>query len=603
MTNKKMSRTDLLIYFLKGNKKYYLLSFLFAGLMALLDMVNPKVISFTVDSIIGNIDRDIPPFVESLINSFGGVEYLRAHLYLIALAVILVAIAAGTCRYLFKLFNTIGAEKLVQRMRDILYDHIIHLPFSWHNQNHTGDIIQRCTSDVDVIKNFLSEQFTNLFRVIILIIFSMYFMIGINPVLTFISAIFFPIIILYSMFFHNKIADSFEQVDSMEGKLSAIAQENLTGVRVVRAFGREKYEKQRFENTNEEYIGMWDRLMKLLSMFWASGDLISNLQIMLVVGFGAVFTVNGKMTTGDFIAFVSYNAMLTWPVRMLGRVISEMSKSGVSIDRIRYIINSEIEADKETTVTPPIDRDIKFENVSFSYGDGSPEILDNVSFEIKAGTTVGILGGTGSGKSTLMYLLDRLYNIAPQNGRITIGNVDIADMPISYIRSNIGMVLQEPFLFSRSLAENIAITRDKTDINEIREASRIAMLDETINKFSKGYDTYVGERGVTLSGGQKQRAAIAQMLINKPKVMVFDDSLSAVDAETDSKIRHALNDKTSDSTVILIAHRITTLMNADKIIVMDKGKVIEEGTHEQLLSENGMYAKIYKLQSPDEVIS
>ncbi|MCR5769963.1 MAG: ABC transporter ATP-binding protein/permease [Butyrivibrio sp.] len=600
MEKKFNTRSSMIFFFVRGSKRYFIMAVIFAGLCVLLDMINPKIIQYTVDTVLNDNASSLPAFLENIVMNIGGVEYIKSHLYIVALAVIVVALLAGVSRYLFRTLNAKGAETLVKRMRDVLFDQIIHLPFAWHNKNHTGDIIQRCTSDVEVIKNFLSEQLTNLFRVVILMVMSLYFMFRIDVRLTLISAAFFPVIILYSLFFHNKIASSFMEVDEMEGQVSAIAQENLTGVRVVRAFGREKYEKERFETKNEEYMNTWIGLMKLLSSFWATGDLISGLQVMLIVVIGGYFCVRGEMTVGGYIAFVSYNSMLTWPVRMLGRVISEMSKSGVSIDRIRYIMNSEIEVDKENAKEPDMDKDIHFENVSFSYGEDSPEVLDDVSFTVKAGTTVGILGGTGSGKSTLMYLLDRLYNIEPDCGDIKIGSVNIADIKMEHLRKNIGMVLQEPYLFSSTLADNIAITRDKLDMKDVREASRIAMLDEAIEKFSKGYETYVGERGVTLSGGQKQRAAIAQMLIRKPKIMVFDDSLSAVDSETDAKIRAALNEKTENTTVILIAHRITTLMKADNIIVMDRGRIVESGTHEELLAAGGQYSKIYKLQKPQE---
>ncbi len=595
------TRASMLFHFLRGNKRYFLISMFSAAAVSLLDLLNPRIIAYTVDTVLDGRVSAMPEAVNRMIEAIGGAQFLRAHLYLIALAVVLIAALGALFRFLFKWFNSLGAENLVKRMRDLLHAHIIRLPFTWHNENHTGDIIQRCTSDVEEIKTFLAEHLSNLIRIIVMIILAVLFMVRIDGVLTIVSCSFFPIIILYSFFFHHKIGERFEQADILEGKLSAIAQENLTGVRVVRAFGREQYEREHFEEANQVYTNSWLRLMHLLSGFWASGDLITGLQVMLIVMIGAVRVINGLLPVGEYIAFISYNAMLTWPVRMLGRVISEMSKAGISIDRIRYIMNSEEEKDPEYPEYPSMNSDITFDHVSFSYGDQSPEVLDDISFTVKAGSTVGILGGTGSGKSTLMYLLDRLYRMTPNQGHIYIGGTDLQRIPMEYVRENIGMVLQEPYLFSGTLADNIAITKDSVDMKEVRRAARIAMLDDSIAKFAHGYDTYVGERGVTLSGGQKQRAAIAQMLIRKPPIMVFDDSLSAVDAETDAKIRAALESQTGSSTVLLIAHRITTLMKADLIVVMDHGRIAEQGTHEELLKAGGIYAKIYALQTAGEM--
>ncbi len=598
MSKKKFeSKTELILFFLNGSKRYFIGAIFFACLVSLLDLINPKIISFTVDTVLGDSTTTIPTFIENIINSFGGITWLKNHLGVIALCVIGVSIIGALCRFLFNLCNTKGAEKLVHTMRNELFDHILHLPFSWHSENQTGDIIQRCTSDVEQIKIFLSEQLTVLFRFIILIVLAIYFMFTINVKLTLVASIFIPIIVGYSLFFHKGIGESFEKVDIEEGKLSSIAQENLTGVRVVRAFGRESYERERFEKQNEYYTSMWVHLMNLLAAFWSSADLFSYLQIMCVLAYGAVLTVNGEMSAGDYIAFNSYASMLMWPIRTLGRVIANLSKAGISIDRLMYIMNSEEEHDKEDAKDIDMHQDIVFDHVSFQYENGTSEILEDISFEVKAGTTVGILGGTGSGKSTLMYLLDRLYELKEGEGSITIGGVDIKDIKSDCLRKNIGMVLQEPYLFSRTLEENIAIALPDMDHEKVRLAAKVASLDHAIEHFQEGYQTYVGERGVTLSGGQKQRTAIAQMLISKPPIMVFDDSLSAVDAETDAKIRSALKENVGDSTVILIAQRITTLMNADLILVMDNGKIIERGTHDELIQQDGIYKKIYDLQS------
>ncbi|MDO4619856.1 MAG: ABC transporter ATP-binding protein [Lachnospiraceae bacterium] len=587
----------MILFFLKGSKLYFLGTVFFAAAVSLLDLLNPRIISFTVDSVLGSEAYQLPAPVEKLLQEAGGTVYLREHLWIIALLILGVAILGAVCRFLFKLFNALGAEKLVQTMRDSLFGHILKLPFSWLGENHTGDIIQRCTSDVEQIKVFLSEQLTGLFRVFVLVAFALYFMFSINLRLALAVAAFIPVIVGYSLYFYHRVGDAFEKVDVEEGVLSSIAQENLTGVRVVRAFGRELYEKERFETQNEKYTKMWIYLMRLLSAFWMSSDLISYLQILTVFIYGAFLSVRGELTPGNYIAFITYTTMLMWPIRSLGRIISNMSKAGISIDRLRYIMNAEPEEDRPGAEEAEMSGDIAFEHVSFRYENGTADVLEDVSLQVKAGTTVGILGGTGSGKSTLMYLLDRLYELPEDGGRITIGGKDIRDIRADWLRKNIGMVLQEPFLFSRTLSENIAIASRNADQTEVRHAARLAALDETIEHFTEGYETCVGERGVTLSGGQKQRTAIAQMLIRKPPIMVFDDSLSAVDAETDAKIRKALAEELAGSTVILIAHRITTLMQADRIYVMDKGRIAEEGTHAELLAKGGIYSRIYELQS------
>jgi len=591
------SKFNLILHFLSGAKRYFILSMLFAGIVSLLDMINPKIISFTVDSVIGTKPSALPESANRLIAAVGGIDALRAHPILIAAAVIGVGLLAGLSRYIFRTMNARGAETFVQKMRNDLFAHIMYLPYTWHGENSTGDIIQRCTSDVQTIKRFISEQLVQLVRTVIMIVLSLYFMGRIHFKVMLGSAAMIPIIVIYSLVFHVKIGSAFEKVDVEEGVLSSIVQENLTGVRVVRAFGREVYERGRFEKQNNHYTGFWIHLMTIMAMYWSVADILTGLQILFIILLGSVACMHGTLTVGGFLAMTSYNLMLVWPVRQLGRVISEMSKAGISIERLRYIMNSEPEADREGALEPPMDGDIAFEHVSFSYANAPSPVITDLNLTIPAGTTLGILGGTGSGKSTLMYLLEHLYDLGPNDGRITIGGVDIANIRKDYLRKNIGMVLQEPFLFSRTLSVNIGIAGENPDMEEIRRAAKIACIDDAIESFTAGYDTFVGERGVTLSGGQKQRTAIAQMLVRKPPIMVFDDSLSAVDAETDMKIRHAIRENTGSSTVILIGHRITTLMNADHIIVLDKGRIREQGTHEELLEMGGLYRRIYELQT------
>ena len=616
MDKKFHSGAGLILYFMKGALFSFLLSGFFAALSSLFDMLLPKIVSFTVDSVIGSAVPSLPGAAAGLLKLAGGAEALRRTPLLIAAAVAVVGGLAAFSRYLFRVMNARGAECFVRNMRDGLFGRILSLPFSWFGEHSTGDIIQRCTSDVQTVKRFVSEQMTGLVRTIILIVMALTFMAGIDRRVMFATAIYIPVVIGYSCFFHNRIGRAFAKAEVEEGKLSAIAQENLTGVRVLRAFGRESYERERFERQNSTYTGFWVHLFRLMSAYWASGDLLTGFQNLTVLLYGTSLCVRGELSPGSFIALVSYNAMLIWPVRQLGRVISEMSKAGIAIGRIRDIMSAQPETDEEDAGEPPLDGDIVFENVTFSYPGrdtdpdgaeapgrsmeaGRPDtpVLQDVSFTVRAGMTVGILGGTGSGKSTLMMLLTRMYSLEPGKGRITIGGEDIRRIRAAHLRRNIGFVIQEPFLFSRSLKENISISEKEADILRIRSAARTACVDDTILGFTAGYDTIVGERGVTLSGGQKQRVAIARMLIGRPPVMIFDDSLSAVDARTDARIRHALREDTKGATVFLVSHRITTLQHADLILVLDKGRLAQSGTHEELMRTEGIYRRVYNLQT------
>ncbi|MBR5969530.1 MAG: ABC transporter ATP-binding protein [Lachnospiraceae bacterium] len=589
------SNRDMLFYFLRGSKRYFTLSVVMALFLAFSNLVNPRVIGFTVDSVIGDKAFDLPDVLADTITGLGGRDFLRSHIWAIALFVIGVALLNAVFRIFFRIGNSKGAETLLKTMRDDLYSHIIRLPFSWHGKHQTGDIIQRCTSDVETIKAFLSEQLIMLFRVGVLILLGIVFMFRINLTLALITLLFIPVIVGNSLHFHKKIAKSFKTVDEEEGRLSAIAQENLTGVRVVRAFGRERYERERFEKQNDVYAAADMLLSKLFVVFWSIGSFLSRFQMFIIMFAGALMCAFDVISAGHYIEFMGINAMVSWPIRMLGRIISQMSRTGVSVGRIREIMNAEEEQDAADALPLPEGGEIVFEHVSFSYEKDVP-VLKDVSFTIRPGETLGILGGTGSGKTTLMALLEKLYDLPEENGRITIGGTDIRRLKRSEVRSYIGMVLQEPFLFSRTLQENITIAKKDATEAERDEAVQIASLDATVEGFSKGYETLVGERGVTLSGGQKQRTAIAQMLIRRTPVMIFDDSLSAVDTETDEKIREALRTRTKDATVILIAHRITTLMLSDHILVLDKGRIAEEGTHEELLAKEGIYHRVYDLQ-------
>ncbi len=580
--------------FLRGSVHYFVLAIAFACLGMVFNALTPQIIRITVDSILGSEPLELPGFLQGLIPA----EQLRANpldsLWWAAGAVLLAAALRGLSGYGQRVNLSKGSERFVKRIRDDLFGHIQHLSYAWHTAHSTGDMIQRCTSDVDVIRGFVCNQLVEVVRIVFLIVFYLCIMFTMNLRLSIIAAIFIPIVGISSGVFHKKISSRFKVADEAEGELTTCAQENLTGVRVVRAFGRERYEVDRFREKNNKFSMLWIRLGRLLSVYWASGTLLTCTQVMVILVAGVIEAVEGRLSLGSLIAFVSYNEALTWPVRSLGRVLSEMSKAGVSIDRVGYILNAPEETDDANATATEIQGDIIFENVTFRYEE--KDVLKDVSFTIPQGSTYAILGGTGSGKSTLIHLLDRLYDLNPEQGRITIGGTDVRKIDRKHLRRNVGLVLQEPFLFSQTIKENIAATRPEATTEEIRTVAGIACVDEAITEFPDGYDTVVGERGVTLSGGQKQRVAIARMLLQGAPVMIFDDSLSAVDAETDTKIRHALREKLATATVILISHRITTLMQADQILVLDDGKVSDIGTHQELIARPGIYKDIYEIQ-------
>ena len=594
MSEKNYTKISMLMRFLEGCKGMFAAAILSSALVSGLDMVTPQIIRVVVDYCLDGRPEVLPAAVRGWLEAIGGRTFVLQHLYLAALGILVIAGLQAVFRYLNAYLNTRATERMMKTARDLLFRHIGELPFDWHMKNKTGDIIQRCTSDVNTVREFVSEQLVQVVRIVILILFSVIFMVMMSVKLSLIVFVSVPVLILFSYIFYLKVGHLFRECDENEGVLSAIAQENLTGVRVVRAFGRENAERERFGKQNRKYTDTWMALCRILSVYWAAGDLLTALQIMLIVVIGSVLCVRGEMSAGGLIAFVSYNRQLIWPVRRLGRMLSDMSKAGVSMDRLLYILNSPAESwpgDRE----PDMTGDIEAEHVTFGY-DGK-EILKDVSFTVPGGSTLGILGATGSGKTTLMHLLNGLYPV--NHGEIRIGGVPVREISLPWLRRHIGIVLQEPYLFSRTLEENITIAGSR-DHQAVESAVRIAALTESVNRFARGYETMVGERGVTLSGGQKQRTAIARMLVQDTPIMIFDDSLSAVDAETDEKIRHGLKEVMGKKTVILISHRISTLKEADQILVLEEGRIRDRGTHKELLSRPGLYRRIYEIQAPEE---
>lgn len=572
-------KIQLILRYFKGAKKYFLAAVIASLITTVFNALTPQIFRFTIDSVLeGN---DYP--------------YLAEHLWIMALLLVGVALFSGAAMYVSRYHTAKAGENFAKNMRDALFAHVQKLPMKWHDKHQTGDIIQRCTSDVEVIRNFVVTQLLEVFRTVFLVVVSFSIMVSMNVKLSLVVLLFVPLVVAYSGIFYRLIARRFTDADEAEGALSTVVQENATGVRVVRAFGREKFEMERFREKNDIFANLWIRLGTLSGLYWGVGDLITGLQVVTIIVLGAVEAVQGTITVGEFIAFASYNTTLVWPIRGLGRILSDMSKAGVSFERVDYIIRASEEAYQEENREENRSFDIRFSHVNFAYEDGHP-VLSNLDFSIPQGSTLGILGGTGSGKSTLVQLLNRLYELQEGQGEITLGGKNIREIPLEWLRNNIGIVLQEPFLYSRTIKENIAASVPDATMEEIRQAAKIACVDDTIMSFPDGYDTLVGERGVTLSGGQRQRVAIARMLLQKAPIMIFDDSLSAVDSQTDAKIRKALSESCKNATVILISHRITTLMGADQILVLNQGKIQEQGTHEELISREGIYRQVYEIQ-------
>lgn len=554
----------------------------------------PQVVRFAVDYLLGTDAGNMPLAMQKLL-AYLGAPGVGQSLFWCALAVVVLAVLAGVFNFVARMGVATGTERFCKALRDKLFRHVQYLPFKWQVENQTGDTIQRCTSDLDVVRDFVSNQFLEVVRTVLLIVAALGLMLSMNVTLSLVALIFVPVVLVYSTIFYRLVGKHFLAADEAEGELTVAVQENLTGVRVVRAFGREKYELERFNGYNNRFSNLWIKLGHTLSVYWGTGDFVTGLQIFSVVVGGCILAVNRQITLGEFLVFVTYNQSLAWPVRALGRTLSEMSKTGVSAGRIQEILDAKPEPEEPGAQKPNLHADIRFEKVTFSYE--SQPVLKDLSFTIPKGSTFGILGATGSGKSTITYLLNRLYDLQPGLGNIWFGDTEIREIDRYYLRRNVGVVLQEPFLFSKTIEENISIASEKAHRSEVRYSANIAAVDEAITEFPGGYDTVVGERGVTLSGGQKQRVAIARTLMLNAPVMVFDDSMSAVDLETDARIRHSLRQNTSDATVILISHRINTLMQADTILVLEDGRIADIGTHAELIRREGLYKRIYDMQS------
>lgn len=523
--------------------------------------------------------------------------FQRTLIYL-AVGFVLLAVVEGSFAFFSGRLAAFSAEGIARRLRNFLFDHIQRLSFSYHSQTPTGDLIERVTSDMDSVRNFFNEQAIGVGRIILLFVINFTAIWYLSWKLALASIVIMPFILFMSIWFFKRITKAYEAYQEQEATLSTTLQENLTGVRVVKAFARQGYEMEKFEKDNWGKYLLGRKLVSQQSLFWPLSDVVCGIQMLGGFIFAAILAIRGEITVGTYPAYVGLVVWLIWPMRNLGRLIVNTSTGLVSYDRLMEIVNVEREPLSDGTVKPSgqVKGDIVFENVSFQYDDGGAEVLKDISFHCRPGESLALLGSTGSGKTTLVNLLPRFYEYTA--GHIWLDGAELLDYPREYLRHQIGIVEQEPFLFSRSIRENITygVGREVSQ-EEIDKAARAAAVHDVILTFPGGYDTLVGEKGVTLSGGQKQRIAVARTLLKNPRILILDDSTSSVDTETEAEIRGALDRLMENRTTFVIAHRIQSVMGADQILVMDKGQIIQKGRHAELAAEDGMYRKIYAIQT------
>jgi ATP-binding cassette subfamily B protein len=516
-------------------------------------------------------------------------------------AFVLLAVVTGGFTFISGALAAKTAEGLAQRIRDYLFDHIQYLPFSYHDKTPTGELIERCTSDVDALRTFFADQVIGAGRILVLFSVNLAAIISISPVLAFRSILIIPFLVGISFVFFRRISDVYEAYQEQEAVLSTALQENLSAVRVVKAFARQAFEREKFERENWEKFQRGRRLMIMHALFWPTSELLSGAQMIAGLFIAAQMAIEGTLSVGSYVAYAGMLLWIIWPMRNLGRLIVQMSSGVVSFGRVKDIVQVRRE-DMATGLHPQV-RSVRgkvaFSEVGFAYDTGV-QVLHDISLACEPGKSLALLGTTGSGKTTLVNLLPRFYEYT--SGSITLDGVELKSYSKHFLRQAIGTVEQEPFLFSRSIRENITLgVSHAVDEQDIVAAAQAASIHEDILTFPEGFDTLVGERGVTLSGGQKQRMAIARTLLKDPRILILDDSTSSVDTLTELDIRSALQTLMKGRTTFIIAHRIQSVMYADMIIVLEHGRIIQRGTHDELLAMEGTYKKVHQMQTQIEI--
>lgn len=510
----------------------------------------------------------------------------------------------------------IGVSREIEfDLRNDLFSHLERLSYSFYQRTRTGDIMARATNDLNAVRMLVGPGIMYTANTVVFTAGALVFMLSISPRLTLWAFAPLPIISIVVQYFGRKIHERFERIQAMFSDISARAQENFSGARLIRAYVQEEWEIESFERANEEYIARSLKLVRLMGMLWPTLETMLGIAIVIVLFVGGREVIQGHITVGSFVAFNTYMVQLTWPIISLGWVINIFQRGTASMGRIESILAERPEitdAEVPTTGAPTeVVGDIEFRNLSFHYGNtlkaaesaggkahGDEMVLKNVNLRVPAGTSLAIVGPTGSGKSTLVSLIPRIYE-APE-GSVLIDGRPVREFPLELLRKNIGFVPQETFLFSDSIRDNIAFGAQDASDEEVRRAADAASIAAEIESFPEGYKTMVGERGITLSGGQKQRTAIARAIIRNPRILVLDDALASVDTQTEDRILNHLREIMQGRTTIFISHRVSTVRNADRIAVLHDGEIVEYGTHDELIERNGYYTELYNKQLLEE---
>ena len=577
----------------QGQRTRYSFALVAMGLTSVFAIAAPLVGMYALDVVVYRDFSLGTNVLVSLTRELSGSDSFAWYLWLSAAAGVVLTLLAGVFSFLKSRWAAIASEALAQRLRDELFGHLHRLPADFFDAADSGDLVQRCTSDVETIRVFLQAHVVEIGRAVLLLFAMLPILFWRDYRLAWLSICLMPLLGVGAFVFFSRIKTLFEITDASEGVLTAVLKENLTGIRVVRAFARHDFERDRFGERNRAFRDNYYRLNKVMAIYWCASDFIATCQIGIVLIAGGVFLVEGSLTVGELFVFISQVSMVIWPIRHLGRVLTDSGKAIVALGRVDHILKSPEESLEPTPATGRGRGAITVRNLDFSYPNGQ-DILRNMSLSVAPGETVALVGPPGCGKTTFIRVLLRFYPY--QKGQVEIDDLEINETDRDWIRAQIGVVLQDPFLYAQTIDSNLRVGRPAAPYEDLLQAAQDASLHESISNFPNGYDTMVGERGVTLSGGQRQRVALARALLKDPPILVLDDSLSAVDTDTEHRILTALEQRRGRRTTLIVAHRLTTVRNADRILVMDDGCIVQQGSHQQLAEEQGPYRRLCEIQ-------